>query len=193
MNQGPSGCQEGNAVEVSSAPFDGTHPDTKTVMLSNIGLNNWQKSGVVINGDVDVNLSNSNIGPSATQLSLAANSVQVGFGATAKVNNNKIAGNSWCCSSAAATGVLLFSSGPGTQISRNDIDGNADVGIYVFTDGATVDKNKVYESGADGFYDIGIGDYGIGNVFEKNKVAGYGTPYDGVVGDKNKVKVFGPE
>jgi hypothetical protein len=35
LNQGTSGCQEGNAIEVrNNAPFDGNHPATVSVTVS---------------------------------------------------------------------------------------------------------------------------------------------------------------
>jgi hypothetical protein len=93
LNQGPSGCQEGNAIEVRNAPFDGTHPDTQTVEVSNNKLFNWQKSGIVANGDVDVSVQNNKIGVSATQANLAPNSLQFGFGASGEAKHNNIEGN----------------------------------------------------------------------------------------------------
>jgi len=75
--------------------------------------------------------------------------------------------------------VLLFGSAPGTIVRDNDIDGNADIGIHVQADGATVEGNRLFETGPDGFYDIGIGNYGIGNVVTDNTVRGYTNSYDG--------------
>lgn len=186
INKGASGCQEGNAIEVRNAPFNGTHPGTLPVQVSQNVLSAWQKSGIVANGDVDVIITHNVINPSATQANLAANSVQLGFGATGVVEHNHIAGNSWCCASAAATAVLLFEASAPTVRRNNIMEGNADVGIYIGAHGATVDNNRIFETGADGFYDIGVGNYGIGNSVTNNKVRGYDTPYDGVVGGGNK-------
>ncbi|MEM2760176.1 MAG: hypothetical protein QXU32_11185 [Nitrososphaerales archaeon] len=54
INQGNSGCQEGNAIEVRNEPFDGTHPSTKTVMISGNTVTKYQKTGILANGDVYV-------------------------------------------------------------------------------------------------------------------------------------------
>lgn len=188
INQGASGCQEGNAVEVRD--FDGG-PEASVVEMAHNTLTNWQKTGIVCNGDSRCSIHHNTIGASATQANLAANSVQFGFGAGGSLENNKVAGNSWCGpSDFVATAVLLFVPAA-TLVESNWIDGNADVGIYGFGDGVTIAKNKVYDVGPDcnAFgYDIGIGDYGTGNVVTKNHVSGFDTPFDGVTGPKNKVK-----
>jgi hypothetical protein len=186
INQGASGCQEGNAIEVRNAPFDGTHPNTQTVEVAHNVVTDYQKGGIIANGDVEVSIHHNQVGASATQANLAANAVQIGFGGGGEIVHNQIAGNSWCCESAAATAVLLFDTAPGVVVSKNNIGGNADIGIYIFTDDAIVDNNKVFESGADGFYDIGIGNYGDGSSVTNNKVGGYDTPYEGVSDGNNK-------
>ena len=191
INQGASGCQEGNAIEVRNAPFDGTHPNTQTVEIAHNNVQSYQKTGILANGDVNVNIHHNVVGGSATQANLAANSIQLGFGAIGSVTQNHIDGNSWCCPDAAATAVLLFDA-QGAVVSQNNIGGNADVGIYIASDGATVDNNRVFETGPDGFYDIGVGDYGANNSVTNNKVRGYSLAYDGVVGGKNKT-IPGPQ
>lgn len=187
INQGPSGCQEGNAVEVRNAPFDGTHPDTQSVEIAHNVLQDWQKTGIVCNGDVDCYIHHNMIGESATQANLAANSVQLGLGASGLVELNHIAGNQWLgASNYAATAVLLYCA-DGPEVRRNNIGGNADVGIYgvgadlVFCgfsgDGVIVNNNRVFESGEDGDHgDFGLIDYFGGNSFTNNKVRGYDFP-----------------
>jgi hypothetical protein len=180
INQGPSGCQEGNAIEIRNAPFDGTHPNTQTVEIEHNDVLAYQKTGIVANGDVSVTIRHNKIGASATQANLAANSVQIGFGAIGIVENNQIAGNSWCCADAAATAVLLFDAGAGTSVRHNNImEGNADVGIYILADDVVVENNRVFETGADGSYDVGVGNYGLGNTVYNNKVRGYAVPAEG--------------
>ena len=193
LNQGASGCQEGNAIEVRNAPFDGTHPSTLPVTIAHNNLHNWQKTGIVVNGDVSAWVHHNDVTGSATQANLAANGIQIGFGAAAAVEHNQVEGNSWCCADAAATAVLLFLAESGTSVNQNNlIGGNADVGLYALADGVSIVNNKVFESGADGFYDIGIGDYGVGNFNYNNKVKGYATAYDGNPGMKNKTIPGGP-
>lgn len=194
INQGASGCQEGNAIEVRNAPFDGTHPDTQTVEISHNKLTDWQKTGIVANGDVDVNIHHNYVGASATQLNLAANSIQLGFGAIGSVTHNNIEGNEWKGTSFfAASGILVFAAEG--EVSKNNISGNSDVGIFLVADNVTVYNNRVFDIGDDhpnSCCDIGVGNFGSDNVITNNKVRGFEEPYDGVSGGKNK-QIPGPQ
>ncbi|HEY8110783.1 MAG TPA: right-handed parallel beta-helix repeat-containing protein [Candidatus Nitrosotenuis sp.] len=192
LNQAASGCQEGNAIEVRNTPFDGTHPGTMNVEIDHNKVSNYQKTGILANGDVSVDIRNNDVGSTATP-QLAANSVQLGFGATGLVQNNKIDGNQWCGQSdTVATAILVFDA-DNSIIRKNQIGGNSDVGIYGSADNLTIDGNDVFDSATiadcNQFdYDIGIGNYGENNSINKNKVGGFDTPFDGDVGEKNKVK-----
>ncbi|MCI0559412.1 MAG: right-handed parallel beta-helix repeat-containing protein [Nitrososphaera sp.] len=192
INQGASGCQEGNGIEVRNAPFDGTHPNTQTVEIAGNLITDYQKTGIVANGDVSVNIHNNEVGSSATQADLAANSVQLGFGAEGIVLNNSISGNQWCGPSEfVATAVLVFDA-DNSEISRNNIRGNSDVGIYGFGDNLEIENNRIFDDAAiadcNAFdYDIGLGNYGTGNAIQNNKVRGFDTPYDLVLDGNNKV------
>lgn len=109
VNQGPSGCQEGNGIEVRKAPFDGTHPDTVSVEISHNVILDYQKTGIVANGDVNVQIVHNQVGASATQAHLAANSMQLGFGAIGVAQHNLVDGNQWLgASDFAATAILIF-------------------------------------------------------------------------------------
>lgn len=181
INKGPSGCQEGNAIEVRNPPFDGTHPGTVAVEIAHNIVDAYQKTGIVVNGDVLASVHHNHVGESATQANLAANAVQVAFGARGTVVHNTIAGNQWCgASNFVATAVLVFTSDDST-VSKNNIVGNADVGIYGLANGLVIDNNRVFDEGRDcnrWGYDYGIGDWGLGNVVTNNKVRGYAVPYD---------------
>nr|MBI4157041.1 right-handed parallel beta-helix repeat-containing protein [Candidatus Woesearchaeota archaeon] len=197
INQGASGCQEGNAIEVRNAPFDGTHPDTKNVEIAHNKIVDWQKTGIVANGDVDVNIHHNQVDESATQANLAANSIQLGFGATGIVTQNLVEGNQWCGpSDYVATAILIYLA-DNSVVSKNVITGNADVGIYGEGDALEIDNNKVFDdisiADCNAFgYDFGVFNYGTGNLVTNNKVRDYATSYDGVSGGKNKV-IPGPQ
>lgn len=188
LNQGASGCQEGNAIEARNIA-------TVTVQQVEIAQNDlraWQKSGIVVNGAVNGHVHHNRVTPSATQSNLAANSLQYGFGSSGLAEHNDLGLNSWLgwspASDYAATGILVYDTAPGAVVvQRNNLmSGNADAGIYIFADGVTVDNNRVFESGPDAGYDIGIGDDGVGNTVTNNKVTGFETPYDGPSTDKGK-------
>ncbi len=191
INQGASGCQEGNAIEVRNAPFDGTHPNTQTVEVAHNGIYDYQKTGIVCNGDVNCNIHHNKVGDSATQANLAANSIQLGFGATGDVMFNQIDGNQWLGASCfVATAVLIFDAN-GVNASNNQIRGNSEIGMYIFGDNGTYNNNTVFDEGADsavhtcGTFDIGIGNWGTDNTIQTNVVRGFDEPYDGVLGGRN--------
>lgn len=188
LNQGPSGCQEGNAIEVRQAPFDGTGVNPLAVEISQNTVSNYQKTGIVANGNVDASIHHNNVGASATQANLAANSIQVGFGAKGTVANNHVSGNSWTTDGNwASSAVLLYQAAPGSVVRHNNImDGNADIGIWIEANAVTVDNNRIFESGPDGAYDYGLGNWGTDNVVTNNKVRGYEFAYDGVTSGRNK-------
>lgn len=191
VNKGASGCQEGNAIEIRNAPFDGTHPATVNVTVSDNTIADYQKTGIVANGDVNVTIAHNALGASATQDNLAANGIQLGFGALGSAHHNAVAGNQWKgTSDFAASALLVFEAGP-VDVSHNMVSGNSDLGLFIASDGGTYEQNKLDDEGADHVnsgYDIGIGNYGLGNTIAKNKVSGFDTPLDGVEGGRNKVK-----
>ncbi len=192
VNKGASGCQEGNGIEVRNAPFDGTHPGTITVEVSHNRVTDYQKTGIVANGDVNVDVSHNRLGASATQANLAANTIQLGFGALGTVELNNLEGNQWFGTSYyAATGILIYLADE-VEVSKNHMTGNADVGLLVYSDYGLYEKNHFDDEGADHpntcCGDVGIWDYGTDNVYNKNHVSGFDTPFipDPLPGSKNK-------
>lgn len=189
INKGHSGSQEGNAIEIRNEPFDGTHPNTINVIIEHNKIFDYQKTGIVCNGDVNVDVKHNTIGASFTQEDLAANSIQLGFGATGKVEENKIDGNQWKGTSDYAASAILIYSADNVKLNKNNIGGNSDVGIYFLGNYGIVDKNKIYDEGPDdpnSTYDIGLGNWGENNTVTKNHVKGFVIPFDGVTGGKNK-------
>ena len=80
-----------------------------------------------------MNINHNRVGASSVANTIiAANSIQLGFGAIGQIRNNVIDGNQYCGPAADtfATAILLFDPAPGAQVVSNNIDGNSDVGIY---------------------------------------------------------------
>ena len=125
INKGASGCQEGNAIEVRNAPFDGSHPGTVTVEVAHNDLIDWQKTGIVANGDVSVSVHHNKIFASATQANLAANGLQLGFGALGFATDNYVEGNQWEGPSFFAASAILAVSTDTVNVSHNNIRGNS--------------------------------------------------------------------
>lgn len=177
VNKGISACPEGNAIEVRNASLTG---EPTRVEIDHNFIDAYQKSGIVVTGRVDAQIHHNEIGTSAAQAALAANAVQIGAWARATVEENTIGGNSSATTEAAGTAILLVGCAAGTELLRNRVTGNADVGIYIAADGVTVQNNRLTDAGADGYYDVGIGNYGLGNRFSGNVVRGFATPTEGV-------------
>jgi hypothetical protein len=123
-NQGPSGCQEGNAIEVRNEPFDDTGSD-KAVTISGNHVSSYIKNGITANGSVVATITNNVVtgyGPLGVPYS-AQNGIQVGFGATGTVRGNTITGNDYTPASWQACGLLLFQA-DGVKVSNNSISNN---------------------------------------------------------------------
>lgn len=181
IHRGPNGCQEGNGIEVRNAPFDGTHPNTQFVTLSHINIEDYQKTGIVANGDVNVSASHVNVGRSAAEEVLAPNGIQYGFGATGSLWQWVVEGVQWKGTSNFASAALLVYQADNMDVSHGRIGGNSDIGVYAFGDNGTYAHNDVRDEGADhpnSGYDIGVGNWGTGNSFSFTKVCGFDTNYD---------------
>lgn len=193
VNQGLSGCQEGNAIEVRNAPFDGAGTNPLVVDMKGNRITAYQKTGIVANGNVAVTIENNFLDGANLPDHLAANGIQIAYGARGIVVNNHIGGNQWCGSSDyAATAVLIYAAGAETEVSGNNIRGNADIGIYFWADDGIVNNNRVYEDGdecKENGYDTGVGDYGSNNSVTNNKVRGFDEPYY-LPGDQGSNKVI---
>ncbi len=124
VNQGPSGCQEGNAIEVRNAPFDNTGTDLEVLIDSN-EAEGYIKNGITASGSVTAIITNNVVtGSGPVGIPLAAqNGIQVGFGATAIVEGNIVSDNSYTPDSWLACG-LLFYEADGVRVSRNFFSGN---------------------------------------------------------------------
>jgi parallel beta-helix repeat protein len=197
INQGASGCQEGNAIEVRNAPFDGTHPNTKTVQVEHNVVSRYQKTGILANGDVNVEVDDNTVTGLGPINYIAQNGIQLGFGALGDVQENQVSGNVYSPQSFASGGILLVSAGNGILVNHNTV-ATSDVGIWLNgTSNARVKNSKVTGSAFDGIAlddsfgpvsgnrvdqnqssqnGIGIGLYGAtGSLIEKNNASSNGT------------------
>jgi hypothetical protein len=185
LNQGSSACPEGNSIEAQNFSTDGSIPGVQTVEITSNRIFGYQKTGIVCDGYVSCLVRSNVVGVSAAQDYQPVNGIQIGYGAGAIVENNDVGGNSWRgATNYVSTAILLFYAAGGTVVRHNNLmEGNADIGIYAYTDGATVDNNRVYETGPDGNqagWDVGVyvyspayGDVLTTNNVVNNKVRGY--------------------
>ncbi len=117
INQGTSGCQEGNGIEVRNAPFDGRGRDL-VVTISNNVITGYQKTGIVANGSVAVLIDRNTVTGAGPIDYIAQNGVQVGFGGAGLVSRNTISRNNYTGPDRAC-GILFFQAGPVAQVANN--------------------------------------------------------------------------
>jgi len=194
INQGNSGCQEGNAIEIRNAPFDGTHPNTQNVSLTHNTIDDYQKTGIVANGDVEVSITNNYVGSADLDDYLAANSIQLGYGARGTVNNNEVLGNDWDgASNYVATAVLVYLA-ENVNVNHNTIEGTGtDIGVYAAYSGTVnIMNNKISRDPDDGKDDYGVGVWFYGNSGKsklvRNTFSGWNDNYFGA--DLDKANIF---
>ncbi|MBI4164744.1 MAG: right-handed parallel beta-helix repeat-containing protein [Acidobacteria bacterium] len=188
-------CPEGYAIEVRNFNTGGFDPPVQTVEITSNRVTGFQKTGIVCDGVVSCLVRSNVVGASATQAEQPVNGIQIGYGAGAVVENNDVAGNSWAggdyyLDPRVSTAILLIDAAPETSVRHNNLmEGNADIGIYVYTDGAIIDNNRVYETGEDlnkALWDFGIYVFSqdldaeviTTNTITINKVRGYLFPYN---------------
>jgi hypothetical protein len=123
VNQGLSGCQEGNGIEVRNAPFDNTAPVDLVVSITGNVVSGYQKNGITANGSVVATITGNTVTGSGPVNYIAQNGIQVGFGATATVQGNTISGNNYTPKDTVACGLLLFQS-DGVRTGKNVFSAN---------------------------------------------------------------------
>lgn len=121
VRQGPSGCQEGNAIEVRNAPLDDTGNDV-TVTISGNAVSDYQKNGITANGSVAATITGNVVTGDGPVNFIAQNGIQVGFGATAVVKSNTVSGNDYTGPDVAC-GILLYQA-DGVKASANNAFAN---------------------------------------------------------------------
>jgi parallel beta-helix repeat protein len=205
INQGPSMCQEGNAIEVRNF---GDSAATSRVTIDSNTISGYQKTGIVANGNADVTVTDNTVtgsGPIATN---AANGIQVAYGATGMVKRNTVSDNSYSGPDNVSVGILLVGvkdfGDPfcvGVQIMQNTLRNN-DVGVYLYQaelDGspaATATNAKVTNNtiSSDGVhngipYQAGIVDTGNNDKIISNSISGPGYDPDTVPGSTFAIDV----
>jgi parallel beta helix pectate lyase-like protein len=121
VNQGTSGCQEGNAIEVRNDPFDKTGPDF-AVTISGNTVSGYQKNGITANGSVAATIKSNTVTGSGPVNYIAQNGIQVGFGGTAIVTLNSASANFYTGADVAC-GLLLYQA-DGAKVSKNNFFNN---------------------------------------------------------------------
>ncbi len=171
-------CAEGTGLEIVGAARARPGLEAQAVAVRASTVEQYQKGGLAVVGNVLVVAEDNRfVGPIAPLM--PTNGVQVAFGARARLLRNTVEGAPWCCTEAAAVGILLLDAASGTEVKGNRVEGNADVGIFAVGRQFIIEGNVVTDKGADGLFDIGILAAGHQHVLRRNVVRGFTVPYDG--------------
>lgn len=164
INQGPSSCREGFAIEIRKLPIDGTHPDTATVEIAGNIVEDYQGRGIICNGDLFCAIRHNFVGSSLTQDTRLASAIDVSWGAMGIIEFNHVSGNQHLdlrpTDPPAAFTVFAWMT-DNVTIQHNNIGGNSDVGVSVgWVEDVLIDNNRIFDGGPDGpnghGMDIGI-------------------------------------
>jgi hypothetical protein len=209
---GTVNIQNSSVHDIGEVPFNGTqhgvgiyfsYDSGATGSIQNDTISRYQKGGIVVNGGSDSAHINSNTVTGLGRVDfIAQNGIQVGYGATADVNNNTVSGNAYTgTNDASSTGILVFGGDGDPPVIGVDIHNNTltenDIGIYLENDNAdgsdppsfqtkdTVHNNSLSNdaitnisgNGNGEGYQAGIVDIGNGDVINNNDISGIGyTP-----------------
>lgn len=119
INQGASGCQEGNGIEVRNF----TSSTQRSVTISGNTVTDYQKNGITANGAVAATITNNTVEGAGPVDYIAQNGIQVGYGATAMVVGDSVSGNNYTPKSWVACGILYYQAS-GVKASSNNLFAN---------------------------------------------------------------------
>jgi len=124
VRQGPSGCQEGNAIEVRNIDALGNPASTSvTVAIADNTATDYQKNGITVNGAVNATITGNTVTGDGPVDYIAQNGIQIGFGATALLERNTVSANDYVPDSFVACGLLFFEAN-GVKQKKNDVFAN---------------------------------------------------------------------
>jgi hypothetical protein len=191
LNQGSSGCQEGNAIEVQN--YGG---EAVRVRIQDNVVSGYQKTGIAVLGTVLGTISNNVVLGFGPVSHIAQNGIQVGWGGDVRVLNNYVSENSYLGAGVAGAGVLVVGGPPcalapcpytgGVRVIGNVLVNN-DVGVFLDNLGpdflppaeptrnsviANLISNEQLTNGAR--FQAGVVDFGTGDMIIANRISGSG-------------------
>jgi hypothetical protein len=116
VNQGPSGCQEGQGIEVRN--FGALR---RRVTIQNNVVERYQKTGIVVLGKVHATVRHNVVTGLGPVSHIAQNGIQLGWGATGIVRANAVSDNSFSGVGTVAVGILVVG-GPGHACQQPQCD-----------------------------------------------------------------------
>lgn len=203
INQEASGCAEGYGIEVRNPV--GESNGTVRVQISNNRVEDYQKTGILVSGDVNVTMFKNTVSSGYDQSALAANSVDIGDGAGGWVSDNTIYGNQWLGTSYWIATAMVVYDAHNLQLTNNSILGNSDIGIAIqYSSNIMLRGNAILDQGQDAgvchingdtceVFDIGVSSYASDGVYlVRNRIQGFDVAYESdtsqqrVGGDNNR-------
>lgn len=119
INRGPSGCQEGNAIDITNVGG----LSTLTAIVTGNTVTNYQKTGIRANGNVAATINNNVVTGLGPVSYIAQNGIQISRTATATMKNNTVSGNWYLGPDWVSCGVLFYQAG-GVKASANNVFSN---------------------------------------------------------------------
>lgn len=190
---GSLSCSEGFGLGIF---VESASPWTSTVNIENSTVRGYLKNGITANevGTTVTIMGNTVVG--AGPIIIAQNGIQVGFGATGRVEDNIVADDlcNGIPSLGTASGILIYDSG-GMTITGNSVTTTQN-GIPIVTDGLFPDDDNMVTDNrvADSEYGDGIDVCSNNNTVSRNSVfssAGGGIHLDstcGSTGNNNRIR-----
>jgi copper-binding protein NosD len=132
LNQGAgSTCNEGTAILVENAPFDGTHPNTRRVTVEENEIVDAQTYGIAAQGDVDVTVKDNNVDLSSAVGAISQYGISVSAGAAGRVQENAVGAGYQDGNVSFPTGILIYETS-GAFVGGNRIS-RVQEGIFVLS------------------------------------------------------------
>jgi len=132
-----SGCQNGRAILIGwGHGYTGYGIDNTTgaATVNNVTVSDYQKAGIEVSGtNSSATIVNSTVTGVGFTGALAANGIEVTYGAKANVHGNTVSGNRYTGAD-FATGILLYEPAAGTIVQNNTVTDNQ---IGLWTDNQT--------------------------------------------------------
>lgn len=125
-----SGCQNGRAILVGWGHGWGIANTTGSATINKVNISDYQKAGIEVSGSGSsatvTNNTITGIGPTTL---IAANGIEITYGASASISGNEVTANNYTPASDFATGILLYQPGVGTVVGANSVSNN-EIGLW---------------------------------------------------------------
>jgi hypothetical protein len=183
LGQGLDGCQSGTGILVESG-----NGGSSEVKIEDCVIHDFQKNGITANeSGTHVSVRGSVITGLGPTNGAAQNGIQIGFGATGEISQNRVTNTVWSgCTevrtcSAVATSILVTES-DGVNVSENILF-NSQVNIFIEGNRAAIHKNQVFDSRV---FD-GIRVQGNECVVSRNRIQSAGEALIFILGSDNEI------